>query len=159
MEEDAVLRYPISGRDPKHCTTHHICDCLAHKLYELEDQETLQSIQQRVKEWAAHNFPKAMPYQPLLGIAEEVGELVEADGANPESTGSLLGTVAALGRLNHAHLKADQGIRGTPEEHAAKKMDALCNKHGLDFFACVLMAWNEISGRDWQEFPKNGRTE
>jgi len=28
--------------------------------------------------WVAHNFPNAKPHEPLLGITEELGELVEA---------------------------------------------------------------------------------
>lgn len=48
----------------------------------------LTEFQNEVKAWTDKNFPDDHPHQPLLGIAEEVGELC------------------------HAHLKMEQGIRG-----------------------------------------------
>lgn len=134
---------------------------------------TLDELQEKLRAWADYNFPNALPYQPLLGVGEEVGELVEAtvaaDADAPASIASLFGLVAALGRLNHAHLKADQGIRGTPEQHRAAKMDSIgdiliymadyCNKHHLSMRECLEMAWAAIKDRDWQRFPRNGRTE
>lgn len=38
---------------------------------------------------------------------------------------SILGCVEELGELAHAHLKEEQGIRGTPEEHQAAAQDAI----------------------------------
>lgn len=106
---------------------------------------SLGEYQDKMKAWAAHNFPDAEPIDPLLGIGEEYGELL------------------------HAYLKRKQGIRGTPEEHTIAIQDALgdmtiymldfCNKHGFSLAACLLAAYTEIAGRDWRRFPKNGRTE
>lgn len=55
-----------------------------------------------VGEWAAHNFD-VHAHAPVAGIAEEAGELI------------------------HALLKSLQGIRGTPEEHREKVVDALAD--------------------------------
>jgi NTP pyrophosphatase (non-canonical NTP hydrolase) len=106
---------------------------------------TLIELQEKIRAWGEYNFPNAKPHQPLLGAVEELGELA------------------------HAHLKAEQGIRGTPEEWKAKKEDAIgdvviyllhyCVKEGLNFWKCILRAWNEIKDRDWIRFPRNGRTE
>lgn len=103
----------------------------------------LSRVQRRIREWARYNFPDKPSWQPLLGVAEEVGELC------------------------HAHLKNAQGIRGTPEEWTAKKMDAIgdvliylmdyANKEGLDVEECLNMALNEISSRDWIRYPLTGK--
>jgi hypothetical protein len=51
-------------------------------------------FQKEVSDWAEYNFGADRPYtQPLMGLAEELGE------------------------LNHALLKQEQGIRGTYEDH------------------------------------------
>lgn len=61
---------------------------------------TLQTLAPQVGAWGAHNFDLHAPH---LGIAEEAGELV------------------------HSLLKSAQGIRGTPEEHRAKIVDAIAD--------------------------------
>ena len=61
----------------------------------------IRELQIKHSEWASRNFPNAVPEDALIGIIEEVGELA------------------------HAHLKAKQGIRGTPEQHRLDKMDAI----------------------------------
>lgn len=107
--------------------------------------ENLNEIQKKHNQWARHNFPKTLPHQPLLGMHEELGE------------------------LSHAHLKQEQGIRGTYVEHHSAKEDAVgdivmymlhyCALNDLNLEACIEVAWNEIKTRDWIEFPKNGKTE
>jgi NTP pyrophosphatase (non-canonical NTP hydrolase) len=102
----------------------------------------LATFQRQVDVWRKYNFPKSLPYQPLLGAVEEMGELV------------------------HAHLKQEQGIRGTPEEHQAAKSDAVgdvfvylahyCAMNNLWLPECVHNAWNEVKNRDWIKFPTNG---
>lgn len=54
-------------------------------------------------EWVARNFPdeQGRPEQSVFGVVEELGELA------------------------HAHLKEQQGIRGTAEEHQAAAKDAI----------------------------------
>jgi NTP pyrophosphatase (non-canonical NTP hydrolase) len=78
----------------------------------------------------------------------------------------LLGLVEEVGELSHAHLKQEQGIRGTVESYRSKKIDAVgdiviflanyCTQQGLSFEECVLSAWNEVKQRDWQKDPTNG---
>jgi NTP pyrophosphatase (non-canonical NTP hydrolase) len=95
--------------------------------------------------WLAHNFPDQKPYQPLLGIVEEVGELA------------------------HAHLKAEQNIREASEcmiEPRAMMFDAVgdtfiylmsyCNSNGLDLQTCVEDTWRRVQQRDWQKDPYKG---
>lgn len=107
----------------------------------------LNNFQDAVTRWVKHNFGTTYKdkYKPLLGVVEEVGE------------------------LSHAHLKMEQGIRGTAEEHTNAKMDAVgdivvyladyCERNGFYLSSCVQMAWGEASKRDWIKFPKNGVSE
>lgn len=96
----------------------------------------IQELQGAHKEWVTHNFPRQQHYEPLLGIAEEVGELC------------------------HAHLKHEQGIRGmTDAAYVDKASDALgdifiymlsyANTNGFNLSACILKAWAEVSEREW----------
>jgi NTP pyrophosphatase (non-canonical NTP hydrolase) len=103
----------------------------------------LDILQKEVGEWSRRNFPNNKTYHPLLGIGEETGELM------------------------HAHLKLEQGIRGTPEEHVAAKKDAVgdimiymadyCERNGLDLDECVELAWGEVKQRDWRKHQEKGR--
>lgn len=102
----------------------------------------LWSLQEQVEIWQKKNFKNKKPHQPLLGVTEEVGELC------------------------HAHLKNEQGIRGTPEEHYLKKMDAIgdiviylcdyCTQNKISINDAVIKAWDEVSKRDWTRNKKNG---
>lgn len=106
------------------------------------DSISLDRLQEEVAAWAAKNFPSAEPYYPLLGVVGEVGELA------------------------HAHLKALQGIRGTPAEHEAEKVDAVgdamiyladyCGRNGLSLAVAVAETWARVKNRDWKKDPKNG---
>lgn len=105
---------------------------------------SLRTLQEEVQAWTSHNFPDAKPYQPLLGAVEEIGELA------------------------HAHLKAEQGIRGTGAEHQERKEDAIadaiiflahyCTLNGIDLQAAVARTWATVRQRDWQADPANGGT-
>jgi len=105
---------------------------------------TFADLQAAQAPWVAHNFPGRESFYPLLGAVEELGELA------------------------HAHLKALQGIRGTPEEHAAAAQDAVgdavifladyCTARGWDFQEVVERTWAEVRLRDFRVYPKNGRT-
>ncbi len=102
----------------------------------------LEQLQKEGWEWVQRNFPNGKPYQPLLGVAEEVGELC------------------------HAHLKMEQGIRNSNNED---KEDAIgdiiiyladyCNRNGINIQESLEKAWETASQRDWVKFSKNGRTE
>lgn len=99
-------------------------------------------LQEEVSEWARRNFgpPHGSGYRPLLGVQEEVGELA------------------------HAHLKAEQGIRGN-EDHESAKKDAVgdiviyladyCSSNGIDMQQAVEGTWNEVKRRDWKKNPDN----
>jgi len=102
----------------------------------------LSDLQKLVKEWSSHNFPNTVPVDPLLGIGEEVGELM------------------------HHYLKRKQNIRGSFEEHTEQIKDSIgditvyiadfCWRNGFDYQECVDTVWNKVSKRDWIKYPKNG---
>lgn len=110
---------------------------------------SLDGLQAELKPWAEHNFPHeygegVLPYRPLLGLVEELGELA------------------------HAHLKQEQGIRGTAEEQEDKGKDAIADlfiymadyasKRGWDLQEIVGKVWREtVSKRDWNVNTETGR--
>lgn len=97
----------------------------------------LKIMQREQDEWSKRNFDNKKPYQPILGAAEEVGELA------------------------HAYLKMEQGIRGTREEHLDAMKDAIgdcvvfladiCNQMGWDFDRIVSDTWDHVKKRDWKK--------
>ena len=106
---------------------------------------TIHLLQVEHKEWLNHNFPRQQGHDALLGLTEELGELA------------------------HAHLKSQQAIRGTLEEHRLAAADAIgdiviylisyCNTNGFDLSKCIRDAWSEVKERDWINYPKNGVSE
>ena len=100
---------------------------------------TFRSLQEEQRAWARHNFPDQAAYMSLLGAVEELGELA------------------------HAHLKQEQGIRGTAAEHEEKAKDAVadvviflsdyCSKRGFEFQAIIEKTWAEVKKRDWRKNP------
>jgi NTP pyrophosphatase (non-canonical NTP hydrolase) len=101
-------------------------------------------IQAEHRRWLEKNFPDQLPHQPLLGLAEEVGELA------------------------HAHLKAEQRIRGMEDKAVAQqaKFDAVgdifiyllsyCNSNGIDLQEAIRRTWFRVSRRDWVKDPDAG---
>ncbi len=150
----------------------------------------LNDLQQDVAAWAARNFPDEKPHMPLLGVVEELGEMYEATDAArlADAIGdvtifaahycalnglSLALAVADaervedpadaykwLGRLAHSHLKTEEGIRGTPEQHTAAKQRAVgqliaclvraAPATGVCYRKIVKRVWSEVKHRDWQ---------
>ncbi len=93
-------------------------------------------------EWVKHNFPTARPYQPLLGIMEEVGELC------------------------HEHLKAEQDIRNPSPDKARDAIGDIyiflnhyCYLMGWSLDKIIVETWAEVKKRDWKKFPKDGINE
>jgi NTP pyrophosphatase (non-canonical NTP hydrolase) len=106
---------------------------------------TLTRLQKEQWEWSNRNFPNNKAYHVLLGAMEELGELA------------------------HSHLKMEQGIRGTSEEHRIKAADAIgdiivylagyCSHVGFDFQKVVEQTWDEVKERDWVDNPMTGRVD
>lgn len=102
----------------------------------------IRGLQRDIDTWSTINFPCRKPYWALLGLQEEVGE------------------------LSHAHLKLEQGIRGTAAEHLAAKKDAVgdifvyladyCNKNGIDLQDAIEVTWAAVKCRDWASNPFSG---
>lgn len=121
----------------------------------------LKELQEQQRAWIQHNFPNREPFVPLLGVAEELGEL-----ASVEDSPHINYLAEALGKLAHAHIKSHQGIRGTSEEHAAKAKDAAadiiiflsdyCSAKGFDLQEVVESTWNEVKKRDWKKNKISG---
>lgn len=129
-----------------------------------ESPATFAQLQRALGEWQRRNFPNARRLEPIVGIAEEMGEAWDA----------LLGLLA-LGKLSgvvgavcHAALKHQQGIRGTPAELREKLVDAIgdlmifavnaCNLFDLDLQEIVDRTWATVSKRDWRADPAGGGT-
>lgn len=125
---------------------------------------TFASLQREVAEWSGRNFPGKRPHQPLLGAVEEVGELAEADQGQHDA--HIRELTSALGRLAHAHLKREQGIRGTAEVHLAAQRDAVadvviyladyCEQNQISFQATVQETWAQVKLRNWVLDPVTG---
>lgn len=149
-------------------------------------------------------------HQPLLGIVEELGELVEAinlaenddEEEGQEAIVDAIGDVMVYmcdycrvmgwsiaelepdicridyatdtlaifaGKLCHSHLKMEQGIRGTTEDHTESikhmlsgliiTMVNICWDNNLDFDVVVSNTWDEVSKRDWKKNKQDGINE
>lgn len=95
----------------------------------------LKKLQREQAEWAISNFGLHPAWHPLLGLQEELGE------------------------LSHAHLKSEQGIRGSVDEHRLEKIDAVgdiviyladyCTMEGINFEQAVLETWRKVKERNW----------
>lgn len=80
-----------------------------------------------------------------------------------------LGAAEEIGELCHGVLKAEQGIRGSVDDHRDGVRDAigdivlylidLCGKLGLDFEAVLQDVSEEVHGRNWNENKKDGTSE
>lgn len=99
---------------------------------------TLSILQKQIGIWATMNFGIDRPkHHPVLGVAEEVGELC------------------------HAILKGEQGIRGSQEKHEADAKDAIgdiiiycadvCNVHGWNLQKIVEETLQIVLERNWQK--------
>lgn len=127
-------------------------------------------FQGAVRAWAVRNFggtgiEPPIPYRPLIGANEEIGELAEM----LSQALAALDVVASIGRLDHAFLKGEQGIRYTPEEAEAKIQDAVgdvlvyladfCARRRIQMADCVGKAWAEVRRRDWVANSTTGRVD
>ena len=80
-----------------------------------------------------------------------------------------LGAAEEIGELCHGVLKAEQGIRGSVDDHRDGVRDAigdivlylidLCGKLGLEFEAVLRDVSEEVHGRNWNENKKDGTSE
>jgi NTP pyrophosphatase (non-canonical NTP hydrolase) len=113
-----------------------------HRLTNGTDALTFGRLQSEVREWSVRNFGDKATHQPLLGAMEELGELC------------------------HAHLKQEQGIRGTAAEHEAAARDAIgdivvyladyVGCRGWDFQAIMEEVWGQVRQRDWRRNSLDG---
>ena len=103
---------------------------------------SLTQLQEEVSAWSKRNFPQEHLHHPLLGVGEEAGELF------------------------HAHLKEEQGIRGTKEEHVEAAKDAIgdiliyladyCARRGFSLQTCIESTWKKVKERDWKKNKTTG---
>ncbi|MFT5208243.1 MAG: NTP pyrophosphatase (non-canonical NTP hydrolase) [Candidatus Omnitrophota bacterium] len=104
----------------------------------------LRQIQKEQDAWAKENFDNKKPYQAILGVTEEIGELA------------------------HSYLKMEQGIRGSKEKHIELMKDAVgdsviflmdfCNQMDFDLQDLVEGTWDEVKKRNWKKDSQTAGT-
>jgi NTP pyrophosphatase (non-canonical NTP hydrolase) len=104
---------------------------------------TFERFQEIQNEWALENFGEEEAWKSLIGLQEELGE------------------------LSRAHLKSEQGIRGTAEkwEREGRKevgdiitfLSQYCSRRGWKLHECVEESWKITSDRNWRDFPESGK--
>ena len=95
----------------------------------------IRELQERQKPWVIRNFGGRSRLYPVLGVAEEAGE------------------------LSHHVLKMEQNIRGTKEEHLAGIRDSLADviifcldvatAYEIDLEDALIEVFEEVMQRDW----------
>lgn len=118
----------------------------------------LELIQEEHRVWCKRNFGDTPANQPIMGVAEEIGELAMFE----DNTQALS---YFLGKLAHGQLKTDQSIR-VNENHLANIKDAVadimiylisyCNVKGIDAEENLKTVWNQVKQRDWTKNKING---
>jgi hypothetical protein len=71
-----------------------------------------------------------------------------------------------VGKLCHAHLKMEQGIRGDKIGHIKdiieylkliySRLCIICWKYNIDFDQCIEVTWKKVQNRDWNKNKVNG---
>lgn len=104
----------------------------------------LKKIQKEIGVWSDKNFSKngRPAYRSLLGLGEECGEIF------------------------HSHLKLEQEIRGSKEEHLADIKDGIgdvivyladyCYMMGFNMEDIIKETWSQVKKRDWNKNRKTG---
>ena len=103
----------------------------------------LELFQEQVARWSVENFGHQPLYRALMGIAEEVGELM------------------------HCRLKFEQGIRQYSQTRfEVESADAIgdiiiyladyCDRLGLSLEDCVRTTWARVRQRDWRKDREKG---
>jgi NTP pyrophosphatase (non-canonical NTP hydrolase) len=75
-------------------------------------------------------------------------------------------TFEIIGKLCHAQLKMEQGIRGDRIEHLKmlisllqtiySRLCTICWERNIDFDYCIEVTWNKVKNRDWNKNKING---
>lgn len=130
--EWAARAFVPEGTTVAFAVTERIGDLLYDTLDGNEYEDALEHIHRWIQEETSRHYGHLIP---LLGIAEEVGELC------------------------HAVLKQHQGIRGSYEDHDQKIRDAVgdilvflldfCNRYRINALAELETVWAEVKTRDW----------
>ncbi len=102
----------------------------------------LDALQYQVAQWGNRNFPEETATQALLGTMEELGE------------------------LSHAHLKQEQGLRGSVADHHTAKIDAIgdiliflaryCDLSAISLNDAVRDTWTKVKRRKREDWPTDG---
>ena len=119
------------------------------------------ALQVELNAWACKNFGAQPNHRNVLGMGEEMGELMEA----------FLAIMPSMGRLMRAQLKHEQGIRDMKDRDAykAKMADAIadimvfamnaCTAMRLDFGTLLSETIQEVVKRDWKKNPNTADVE
>jgi len=118
----------------------------------------ISALQVQLHRWHVRQFDSCTLAGKALGISEELGEAVDA----------LLGMASCAGKISHAILKHDDGIRGMDDELAFRKKLAdaiadntifaiqLCTMLRLDYGALLQATVEEVIKRNWKKDAKSG---
>ena len=141
---------------------------------------TIRQLQRDHAEWAHRNFGHhtECPEMDLIETALKNRMTTDCEAAliatrtvrqllaQGRRLHSFLGVVEEVGELAHANLKDIQGIRGDPDEHIARKRDAVadtliflldyCTKEGFDLELLIAQTWPKVKARDWKQYPLTG---
>lgn len=112
-----------------------------------------------------HDNGPVRPVLNLLTFQHEVGDWSRKNFGGQPSTNPLLGVAEEVGELCHAHLKNLQGIRMSPAEARLKKMDAIgdilvyladyCEREAMSMEEAAYTAWDGVRRRNWVENPRD----
>lgn len=112
----------------------------------------LKAAQAAQDTWSRRNFPDRNPDHALLGLMEELGELLEAvelSVETPHEYGLVRDMMIPLGRLAHVNLKRAQGIR-----KASTSYDRECD--ALDELQTAFTTYTQYAGyppKDTEQLP------
>jgi len=131
-------------------------------------EHTMATVKQEQIPWVNDNFFGRQTYFPLIGMCEEVGELYDtvlqlSEHEKMDAT-TLLNTLrvhAELGKVCHAYLKLQQGIRGDREQHKKAIIQNLKSSINAmyivnaNWFPNIPLSrnlssvWEQVVKRDW----------
>lgn len=121
-----------------------------------------QALQVMLHRWLVRNIKDtvAVNITSAMGLGEELGEMALA----------VLKLAAAIGRIQHANLKASQGLRGFDDKDKLRRevLDAGCDvsiflmqqftTQRLDFWTAVHGTAEQVLKRDWKLRPLDAHT-
>lgn len=117
--------------------------------------DRLSALQVQLCRWQTRNFGAQPDVRNVLGMAEELGELIEG----------VLGLAVSIGKVAHSTLKHEQKIRGMADDETFRRAVAdaiadtmvftmqLCTNLRMDFGTLFEQTAKHVLERDWKARP------